>query len=517
MRERNQSGARNADSDATASKRTSVTRRGLLRGGAIAVGGALVGAASPRSSSAQSAREGDARPPYVPAPGAATVRFRIDHTPIDPDGKQVVESILVNGSYPAPELRLQEGQIARLEVSNAMRDVKTSIHWHGLLVPAGMDGVPGVSGFSIEPQRVFVYEFPIRQRGTYWYHSHSGLQEQRGLAGPIVIEARHEPLHYEHDAVIFITDWLHRDPSEIVPMLRKKNASQPAMDGMKMDGAKPNGMTDGMSMGGMAKPDLADVAYDAYFINGKSPAAPWTLAARPGDRVRLRLVNAGASTYFRVSLDGHPLEVTHADGIAIRPFVVDEILLGMAECYDVVVKLGASGSHTLHAVTQDGSGQAVGVLHTPDAKPVVNDAKPAPGKRQLSYAQLQALESTQLSAGPDRELRIALQGDMRNYLWKINGQMYPDADPLLVRQGERVHVELVNETGMWHPMHLHGHFFRLLNGAGELAPLKHTVNVEPNATVRFEFLADNPGGWFFHCHNLYHFEAGMARVFQYTA
>jgi FtsP/CotA-like multicopper oxidase with cupredoxin domain len=207
--------------------------------------------------------------------------------------------------------------------------------------------------------------------------------------------------------------------------------------------------------------------------------------------------------------------ITHADGIAIRPVTVEHLLIGMAECYDAVVSLPASGSYTLHAVAQDGSGQEVGVLYTPDVLPAPNLAMPALGGRALSYADLRAVAPTTLPDGPTRSFRLTLQGDMLRYIWTIDGQAYPKADPLLIRQGDRVEVEMKNETMMWHPMHLHGHFFRVLQGAGELCPLKHTVNVAPRETVKFEFTADNPGQWIFHCHNLYHLEAGMARVFVY--
>jgi FtsP/CotA-like multicopper oxidase with cupredoxin domain len=188
----------------------------------------------------------------------------------------------------------------------------------------------------------------------------------------------------------------------------------------------------------------------------------------------------------------------------------------MAECYDAVVTLSKSGSYTLHAMSQDGSGQAIGVLHTPDAKPVPNLDLPKSQGKALRYADLRAVAPTTLPAGPERRFEIALEGNMAKYVWMLNGQVYPKADPLEIRRGEQVKIDLVNKTMMWHPMHLHGHFFRVLQGAGELAPLKHTVNVAPKETVRIEFTADNPGRWIFHCHNLYHLDAGMARVFEYV-
>jgi FtsP/CotA-like multicopper oxidase with cupredoxin domain len=275
----------------------------------------------------------------------------------------------------------------------------------------------------------------------------------------------------------------------------------------------PGGMA-GMKMGGGA--DLSDVKYPSFLLNGTAPAKPWTLAARPGERIRLRIVNAAGSTYFRVMLDGHRLEVTHADGIAVQPVAADQLLMGMAENYDVVVTLAKSGSYTLHAVAQDGSGQAIGVLHTPDVAPAANREMPTFSGKALQYGQLRALAPTTLPAGELRTFRLPLQGDMQKYVWMIDGQVWPKADPLRIKPGERVQIEMTNQTMMWHPMHLHGHFFRVLQGAGDFCPLKHTVNVAPGETVRVEFTADNPGRWFFHCHNVYHLEAGMAREFVYT-
>jgi multicopper oxidase len=217
-------------------------------------------------------------------------------------------------------------------------------------------------------------------------------------------------------------------------------------------------------------------------------------------------------------IDGHPMAVVTADGAAVRPVQVDSLLLGMAETYDVLITVAEAGSFTIRAEALDGSGQAIGALHTAGAPPRVDRSKPRWGPRQLSYQDLAAVQPTTLPDGPLRTYELALTGDMASYTWSIDGQVYPDADPLMVRSGERVRVTLTNRTGMWHPMHLHGHFFRLLDTGADpsLRPLKHTVSVPPKSMTRFEFLADNPGRWFFHCHNLYHLEAGMAREWIYT-
>jgi FtsP/CotA-like multicopper oxidase with cupredoxin domain len=470
-----------------------------------AAGGVGLALRSPHDAIAANGR--DATEPYVPRPGTPQYVLRIAATTLDPDGRQPVASVTANGTFPGPEIRVRRGDQLRVVVENQLDDDATSIHWHGLLVPAAMDGVPDVSNRPIASRRTYVYEFPIRQSGTYWYHSHWRLQEQIGLAGPFVIEDD-EPAK-QRDAVVVLSDWLHRSPYEVLAGLGEKTA---ASTPMAMGGKTPAAP---MAMNGGAKADLADITYDAFLLNGRGNNAPWTMSVEPGEKIRLRVINAGASTYFRLRLDGHPLEVTHADGIAVEPVTVDYLLMGMAECYDVTVALAQAGSYTLHAVAQDGSGQAVGVLHTRGVVPKVNLEMPKFDGRALSYSMLRATAPTTLPAGPTRTFRLALQGDMKRYVWTIDGQVYPKADPLLIRQGEQVQIELVNETMMWHPMHLHGHFFRLLQGAGELSPLKHTVNVAPRETVKIEFGADNPGAWIFHCHNLYHFEAGMARVFEY--
>lgn len=483
-----------------------LSRRGLLTGGAAtalaAFGTRTTALAAPTSS------------PTVPHPATPQYVLGVASTTLDPDGKAKVAGITVNGSYPGPLIRAREGDVLRLQVENRLTTSPTSIHWHGLLVPAGMDGVPEISNAPIAAERVAIYEFPLRQSGTYWYHSHLGFQEQIGLAGPLVIDPVDEPLRSDHDAVVMLTDWTHQSPDAIFAKLRGNGKAAPeGMAGMapKPDGA---GMTAMPAMKGKA--DLSDVRYDAFLVNGRAPDDPWTLAAKPGETIRLRLINAGASTYFRVRLDGHPLRITHADGLPVEPVTVDHVLMGMAECYDAVVTLSGAGSYTLHAVAQDGSGQALGVLHTPDAKPAPNRAMPAFDGRALSYADLRSPIPTTLPAGPAHPIDLPLGGDMSRYVWTLGGEAWPDAQPLVIRQGERVQLTLQNQTMMWHPMHLHGHFFRVLQGGGDHAPLKHTANVAPGETLRIEFTADNPGRWFFHCHNLYHLEGGMARMFAYA-
>jgi FtsP/CotA-like multicopper oxidase with cupredoxin domain len=437
----------------------------------------------------------------APKPNKPQYVLKIGEQKLNPDLAKPEAAITANGVLPAPEIRVKEGEVLRIQVENRLIKQDTSIHWHGILVPAGMDGVPFISQAPIPPGQIYIYEYPVLQSGTYWYHSHFDLQEQMGLGGPLIIEPKSEPLPYDRDYVIFLSDWLHYDPGQVIPNLRKQAKKETTA--MKM----PKG------------PDLADVRYDALLLNGRGNKDPWSGLAKPGERVRLRIINGATSTFFRFLIEGIDLQITHADGLAVRPVVADSLFIGMGETYDAIVSFDASGSHLIRAqgLGQEGK-EAIGVLHTPDVKPQTSAAKPfEAGRRPLSYRQLLAPAPTNLPQGPAKEFHLNLTGNMDRYIWSINNQVYPRAEPLLIEPGERVRLSMVNQTAMWHPMHLHGHFFRLQEPGVEapFAPLKHTVSVGPKQTVKIEFFADNPGKWFFHCHNLYHLEAGMAREFIY--
>lgn len=235
----------------------------------------------------------------------------------------------------------------------------------------------------------------------------------------------------------------------------------------------------------------------------------------------MRIINGSTSTFFRFQIEGIDLQITHADGLAVRPVMAGSLFIGMGETYDALVSLATSGSHLIRAqgLGQKGA-EAIGVLHTPDVRPQISTTKLfEEGRRQLSYREILAPEPTTLSKGPVKEFHLNLTGNMDRYIWSINDQVYPQAEPLLIKPGDIVRLNMSNQTAMWHPMHLHGHFFRLMEPGVEahFSPLKHTVSVGPKQNVKIEFFADNPGRWFFHCHNLYHLEAGMAREFIYTA
>lgn len=473
-----------------------IGRREILIGGAAGIGlGAVISTQAVRAQSPDTATAPSSSP-YIPKPAIPKYRFKIQNSDLNPDGEKKVTGVTVNGIFPGPEIRVTEGEMFRAQVENHMENEDTSLHWHGLLLPAVMDGVPDVAHKAIPPQQIQTYEFPLLQSGTYWYHSHSRLQEQVGFAGPLIIEAKNEAHDYDRDYTIFLSDWLHDDVDSVFEELKK---GEPVSTSMSME------------------PDLSDVKYPSFLMNGRGNSNYWTGEVSLGERVRLRIIGAGASTLFKVMMAKHKMTLSHVDGLAVKPLEIDNLLIGMGETYDVIVNIREPGAFTIHAMAQDGSGQAVGVLHTKDTYPVADIALPEWGPKALRYADILALESTTLPEGPLREINMTLTGNMAKYEWGIDNQLYPDAEPYFIKEGERVRVVMKNLTNMWHPMHLHGHYFRVLarDTDIDLLPLKHTVNIGPKETLAFEFIADNPGRWIFHCHNLYHIDAGMGRVFIY--
>ncbi len=452
-------------------------------------------------------------------------------------------AMLLNGSYPGPVLRFREGDTARITVNNRT-DEDTSVHWHGLLVPPEQDGVPYLSFLPIGPGETFVYEFPLKHAGTYWYHSHTDLQEQSGVHGGIVVTAPDEPV-YDYETVLVLQDWTNEAPEQVLANLKKdgdyyamKKGSVVSIAGYLQRGAMGTWLENRwMRMGPM---DVADVGYDAFFINGARSQHLFP-DARPGERIRLRLINAGASTYFLLHSAGVPFDVIAADGLAVEPVQVDEVLHAVAETYDIVVTVPEAGAFELRATAQDGSGYAsvfLGAGEPQAAQPMPRPDLYAPhgmhgegemaghgqhahhgagesGARRLDYADLETVDAALYSGGAEyRQLELRLTGDMETYNWTFNNIPLSRADRIMIRRGETLRFRFVNETMMHHPLHLHGHFFRVLDEGGG-GPFKHTVDVGPLQTVTIEFLANEEKDWFFHCHNLYHAKTGMARVLRY--
>jgi FtsP/CotA-like multicopper oxidase with cupredoxin domain len=489
-------------------------------------------------------------------------------------------AITVNGTIPGPLIRLREGDVVRLRVDNRLEE-DTSIHWHGLIVPMEMDGVPGISFPGIRARSTFTYEFPLRQSGTYWYHSHSGLQEQVGHYGPLIIDpAGADPVAYDREHVIVLSDWSFLHPHAVFTRLKQEGGFFNRRKRTLADrfSGKADPMTreerDMFARMRMDPTDIADVTEAAYrfLINGHSGDENWTGLFQPGERVRLRIVNAAAQTIFNLRIPGLKMTVVATDGLNVRPVAVDELQIGNAETYDVIVE-PADRAYSFVAETIDRSGMVRATLapRAGMAAPVpplrerptlgmrdmgmshgghggmdhgamdmrdeskvpfkvgvgVDMIAPMPadrtgdpgvglddvGHRVLNYRDLVSLTPNKDVRTPTRRLEIHLTGNMERFMWSLDGEkLSENPEPYRFALGERVRMRLINDTMMTHPMHLHGHFFEIVNGHGDHQPLKHTVRVLPGGYVDLDLTADAPGDWAFHCHLLYHMHAGMMRV-----
>ena len=547
-------------------------------------------------------------------------------------GGRTGSAVTINGTVPGPLLRFREGETVTLRVTNRL-DIDTSIHWHGLLVPSDQDGVPGLSFRGIRPGETFTYRYPVRQYGTYWYHSHSGFQEQEGHYAPIIIDpAGRDPVAYDREYVVQLSDWTFMSPEAVFSRLKKQGNFfnfQQRTAGDFLREVKERGWRPTMeerrmwAQMRMDPTDILDVTGYAYtyLMNGRPPDANWTALFRPGERVRFRFIDSGAQTFFNVRIPGLPMTVVQADGQHVQPVTVDEFQFGAAETYDVIVQPKEERAYTIFAEAMDRSGYASGTLAprpgmpaevpplrerplrtmvdmgmdmggmdhggmSPSggqtAKPMpgmdhgamdhgsmdhgsmdmASGQKPMPGRhetagmdkmspvngkhgpdthgpgnsmvamvqrnrlgepgaglenvehRVLTYNDLKSLEPARDTRKPTREIEMHLTGNMGGFIWGIDGKKFSETpEPVRVRTGERVRVTLVNDTMMEHPMHLHGVFMELDNGAGAHKPRKHTIIVKPAERLSFDFTYDEPGNFAFHCHMLLHMEAGMFRFF----
>ncbi|MEO6146688.1 MAG: copper resistance system multicopper oxidase [Sulfuriferula sp.] len=528
----------------------------------------------------------------------------------------------VNGQVPAPLLRWREGDRITLRVTNRM-SVAGSIHWHGILLPSPMDGVPGLSFKGIAPGETYVYQFDVRQSGTYWYHSHSGFQEQTGLYGPIVIEPREPaPFAYDRDYVVMLSDWTDENPDEVFEHLKQMNDyynyARPTVGDLVED-AKKDGWASALSTRAawdkmrMSPRDLSDVSGATYtfLTNGVTPAGNWTGLFKPGEKIRLRFINGSSMTYFDVRIPGLKMTVVAADGQYVQPVSIDEFRIGVAETYDVIVEPTEDRAYTVFSQALDRSGYALATLaprigmraEVPKLDPVPilgmsdmgmamgdmpgmnakggmqdmpgmnmagsNDmkgmdmsasAKPDPnlapttqsaggdvlvkhhaateygpsnstradqvstrlddpgvglrnnGRRVLTYADLHTIGGALDPRNPTREIELHLTGNMDRYMWSFNGVPFSEAKPILFQYGERLRIVLINDTMMHHPIHLHGMWSELENPDGNFQVRKHTISVAPGHRVSYRVSADARGNWAYHCHMLYHMEAGMFRA-----
>ncbi|WP_130887503.1 copper resistance system multicopper oxidase [Pseudomonas sp. Sample_21] len=509
----------------------------------------------------------------------------IGETPVNFTGSART-AMTINGSLPGPLLRWREGDAVTLRVRNRLT-ADTSIHWHGILLPANMDGVPGLSFHGIEPGGVYVYQFKVRQHGTYWYHSHSGLQEQAGVYGPLVIEAKEpEPFQYDRDYVVMLSDWTDEDPARLMKTLKKQSDyynfhKRTVGDFINDVGEKGWGATVAdrtmWAQMNMNPTDIADVSGATYtfLINGQAPDDNFTWLFRPGEKLRLRLINGSAMTYFDVRIPGLKMTVVAADGLHVKPVSVDELRIAVAETYDVIVE-PETEAYTLFAQAMDRSGYARGTLATRpgmsaavpalDPRPLVSmddmgmggmdhgsmdmsamdhsamgpmQAHPdsennnplvdmqamitAPklddpglglrnnGRRVLTYADLRSAFEDPDGRDPGRTIELHLTGHMEKFAWSLNGIKFSDAEPLRLKYGERIRLVLVNDTMMTHPIHLHGMWSDLEDENGNFQVRKHTIDMPPGSRRSYRVTADALGRWAYHCHLLYHMETGMFR------
>ncbi len=507
--------------------------------------------------------------------------LEIGELPVDFTGRKRIATV-VNGQLPAPLLRWRQGETVTLRVRNRMA-VTSSIHWHGIILPADMDGVPGLSFEGIPPGGEFTYRFTVNQAGTYWYHSHSRFQEQTGLYGPIVVEPRAGERHpTQRDYPILLSDWTDTDPERIYANLKKQGdyhniGKQTAGDFFREVGQQglsrtlaERRMWQQMRMDATDLADVSAMTY-TYLANGHAPAGNWTGLFSAGEKVRLRFINGSSMTFFDVRIPGLKMTVVAADGQPVEPVTVDEFRIATAETYDVIVEPSADRAWTIFAQSMDRTGYARATLapregmtaDVPalDPRPLlsmgdmmgsmghgghdmggmdhaamghemptlktsveVDMRVPMPrtnlddpgvglrhtGRRALTYADLHAVDAP-ISPRVDRELTLRLTGNMERYLWSFDGTRFSNAEPLRLKYGEHVRITLVNDTMMTHPIHLHGMWSELENPQGEFQVRKHTVVVQPAQQVSYRVSADALGRWAYHCHLLYHMEAGMFR------
>nr|WP_217902656.1 copper resistance system multicopper oxidase [Xanthomonas hortorum] len=583
-----------------------LSRRRFVQG--IALGG-VVASTGVWSSDARASN-----PVNTPVLRGSSQSLQIGRMPVNLTGR-ARSAITVNQSLPAPTLRWREGDTVSVRVRNALADQPTSVHWHGLLLPANMDGVPGMSFDGIAPGQEYHYRFALRQSGTYWYHSHSMFQEQAGLYGAIVIDPLTPP-PYRHDRehVVLLSDWTDLEPAALFRRLKQMpshdNYAQRTVGDFLRD-AREDGVRATLADRGMwgrmrmTPTDLSDVNANTYtyLLNGVAPAGNWTGVFTPGEKVLLRFINGSSMTYFDIRIPGLRMTVVAADGQYVHPVSVDELRIAAAETFDVIVEPIGQDAFTLFAQDMGRTGFACGTLavrhglqapipaldprailtmqdmghgdgmahadhamHGGDAMqgdphaahamampmpathmhghanqtaqnkaphhPASEDGNPlidmrsnatAPrlddpgvglrnnGRRVLCYADLHSVFDDPDGREPGREIELHLTGHMEKFAWSFDGIAFASAEPLRLQYGERLRIVLVNDTMMQHPIHLHGMWSDLEDADGNFQVRKHTIDMPPGTRRTYRVRADALGRWAYHCHLLYHMEAGMMR------
>ncbi|KLO29917.1 multicopper oxidase family protein [Mycobacterium haemophilum] len=416
-------------------------------------------------------------------------------------GGVTARTLAYGNTIPGPVIRANIGDELAITVTNRL-DHPTSVHWHGVALRNDMDGAEPATP-SIPAGRNFTYRFSVPNAGTYWAHPHTGLDADMGLYLPVIIDDPTEPGHYDAEWIVVMDDWtdgVGKSPQQLYDDLTSPNKpSMPEMPGGDV------GKSD--LLGG----DAGDITYPYYLINGRIPAAATTFKAKPGQRIRIRFINTGSDTAFRVALAGHSMTVTHTDGYPVVPTQVDALLIGMAERYDVIVT-AADGVFPLVASAEGKNAVARALLVTGSGGIPDPQFRPAELTKRIGTIEM-FTAATAINLGPAQpnlNLAVVLGGNMMRYNWTINGE------PLQVQPDQRPTLKFHNTTMMWHPMHLHGHTFQVIRADGRPGARKDTLIVLPNQKIDAVLVADNPGTWMFHCHNTYHQEAGMQTLLNYT-
>jgi FtsP/CotA-like multicopper oxidase with cupredoxin domain len=438
-----------------------------------------------------------------------TAEITAGRAEIDLGGTRAV-TFAYRDTVPGQVIRANVGDELAITVKNRLNH-STSVHWHGIALRNDMDGASPASP-DIPPGTDFLYKFSVPHAGTYWAHPHTGLDADTGLYLPVIVDDPTELGRYDAEWIVVLDDWtdgIGSTPQQIYDDLHGR-----AMPGM-------GGMPGMPGMGGVGTSsllgDAGDVSYPYYLVNGRIAAAPTTFNAKPGQRVRIRIINAGSDTAFRVALAEHRMTVTHTDGYPVQPTDVDALLLGMGERYDVIVTAG-DGVFPLVAEAEGKKALARALLSTGAGIAPAPAYRPQELDRMVGTVEMfTATPEVDLGAvKPDATLSADLSGGMMSYDWKINGRAFCDAQPLTVREGQRVRLTLSNASMMWHPMHLHGHTFQVVKADGRPGARKDTVIVLPMQKLAVDLIADNPGEWMLHCHNTYHMEAGMMTSLNYV-
>ena len=507
----------------------------------------------------------------------------IDYHGVNLTGKDR-QAITVNGSLPAPLLRWREGDVVSINVHNRL-PVMSALHWHGLILPSDMDGVPGLSFPGIPPGGSYRYHFQLKQSGTYWYHAHAGFQEQQGVYGAIIIDpAEPDPVQADREHTIVLSDWSDEDPDTVFATLKKNahvyNRNKRTFADIVQD-VRSKGLSqthqDRQMWNQMRMPDtdLVDVSgYTyTYLMNGVAPNGGWVGQFNPGERVRLRIINAGAMSLFDFRIPGLDMQIVQVDGQNVEPVTVEEFRIAPGETIDVLVRPAADTAYCLFAQSIDRSGYARGTLtpnldltadvpaldavprlqhvdmgmshgdhhahhqhHMPQLKHAKSEYGPGVdmraetvsyrlddpgvglrnnGRRVLTHADLRRLDGSMSLLEPQRELELHLTGNMNRYMWSFDGISYKDAEPIQLNYGERIRITLVNDTMMTHPIHLHGMWSELETGDDKAMPAKHTIAVQPGSKISYRVTVDARGRWAYHCHLLYHM-MGMFREVRVT-